>query len=82
MLELQEQAGVEEQERPGDGMRAADVKRLTPPPQITESDDPGIEYWLAGFETMRNAVLFLLDRDIQPTWEFKPVDMANRKSPD
>lgn len=58
-------------------MRAADIKRITPPAQITESDDPGAAAWLAGFETMRNAVLYLLSQEIKPSWQFTPIERSS-----
>lgn len=59
-------------------MRASDVKALQPPTQITQSDDPGVAYWMGGWESMRSAVLFMLEQDVpRPTWEFKPVVMSD-----
>lgn len=47
------------------GMIAADVKKLQPPPQIFELEDEVQATWMAGFETMRSVVLFLLDEEFR-----------------
>jgi len=66
-----------EQERAGDSMKPADVKAITAPPPILESSDPYVKYWLGGFETMRSAIIKLLEME-EPalpnsTWSFTPT---------
>ena len=61
-------------------MKPADVKAITAPPPILESDDPYVKYWLGGFETMRSAIIKLLEMDspadtepkLPNMWSFTP----------
>ena len=57
-------------------MRVADIKAITAPQPILESDDPYVKYWLGGFETMRSAIISLLELE-QPKlpnmWTFTPT---------
>ena len=73
-----EAASPDEQDRAGDHVRVADIKAITAPPPILESDDPYVKYWLGGFETMRSAIIRLLEMDspadaepkFKPEWSF------------
>lgn len=54
------------------------IKAITPPDQLFEhTSDHERAVWLAGFESMRNAVLFLIEENlaIRPSWKFTAVDI-------